>query len=215
MPPPATDPAAPARAADLRVAPLTAELAAQMRVEAALALEGDGSCSLEAMTTSCFASERCSMGQSGLQLDMLLTQPHAFVAVDAAATDARGPRRFVGCVSAAPVGASSLHFPAHAFEPDALMLSNLCVADRYRGLGVGRKLMQAIFDLKPPVVYLMIAAHGLAHRDPQVARAFEARVARLRKTYARLAFHEVPRCYTDTAILLCRRCPSAAARQHG
>ena len=88
------------------------------------------------------------------------------------------------------------------------MLSNLCVADLYRGHGVGRMLVDAVLALPYSAVYLMIAVHGLQRRDErQIVRAFEARVSRLQKTYERLAFFEAGRC--DRAILMCRPCGAA------
>ena len=190
----------------VRVVPLTRDLAMRLRAQAAVAINGDGGCSLKAMTTSCFASETCANGHSALQLDMLLASPHAFVAVADVAPD--GVTRldedaFVGCVSAGPVRGSMATrlFPHCDACERALCLSNLCVADAYRGHGLGRKLVQAILQLGAPRTYLLIARGGERHPDPDVAAAFAQRVPRLRKTYAKLHFRPVDEC--AQAALLC------------
>lgn len=187
-----------------RVLPLTRELAARLRVQAAVALNGDGTCSLRTMSTSCFASEHCARGYSAMQIDMLCASPHAFVAV--CGTCPRGTplaeEAFVGCVSAAPAcgGMVAQLFPHVTLAPGALVLSNLCVADAYRGHGLGRKLVQAVLDVGAPETYLLIARTGVGHANPDVAAAFADRVPRLQETYRKLRFHQV--CECSTAALL-------------
>ena len=80
---------------DIRVLPLTPALAATLRAQADRALNGDGSCSLEAMTTSCFASEKLRGQPLGAAARHDARAAHKFVAVD-------GAGDFVGCVTAAP-----------------------------------------------------------------------------------------------------------------
>lgn len=192
----------------VRVVPLTPELATRLKAQAAVALNGDGSCSLRAMTTSCFASENCSAGHSALHLDMLATQPHALVALSDLAPDGAplegGDDAFVGCVTAAPAGESRLCarlFPARTFaDATTLLLSNLCVADAYRKQQVGRRLVDKIVALDPGC-HLLVAR--TANPDPQVQAAFAARVERLRATYAKLGFVVVDEC--PEAILMRRQ----------
>lgn len=191
----------------ISIRPLTPDLVAKLKAEAALALNGDGSCSLRAMTTSCFASENCANGYSALHLDVLLTQAHAFVAVDVTPD---GREHFVGCVSAAPVTPECLAqrlFPAQDFTPGSMVLSNLCVAEDYRNGGVrgqkhiGRALVHAILALRSPATYLLIARGG-SRNDSETDEAFAKRVPRLKETYRKLRF--VP----------CKRCPRAILMRH-
>jgi GNAT superfamily N-acetyltransferase len=185
----------------VRVVRLTPELAAALKAQAAVALNGDGSCSLQAMRTSCFASENCAHGggsqrHSAMQLDVLLSQPHAFVAVSDVAPD--GTTRlaedaFVGCVSCGPARHSyaARLFPQTAFSAHAHVLSNLCVASDYRGHNVGRRLVDAVVGVGdvPQNTYLLVARGS--EQTPELAEAFRDRVARLRATYAKLDFaHE-------------------------
>jgi GNAT superfamily N-acetyltransferase len=189
----------------VRVVPLTRELATRLKAQAAVALNGDGSCSLRAMTTSCFASENCAAGHSALHLDMLATQPHAFVALSDLAPDGAPLEEdaFVGCVTAAPASGSGLCarlFPARTFGATTLLLSNLCVADAYRKQQVGRRLVDKIVALDPGC-HLLVAR--TVNPDPQVQAAFAARVERLRATYAKLGFVVVDEC--PEAILMRRQ----------
>tara|TARA_B110000046_G_scaffold161821_1_gene175713 strand:+ start:133 stop:765 length:633 start_codon:yes stop_codon:yes gene_type:complete len=192
----------------VRVVPLTRDLATRLREQAAAAINGDGGCSLKAMTTSCFASESCASGHSALQLDMLLASPHAYVAVADVAPDGTtqlAEDAFVGCVSAGPARGSMVTrlFPhQHSACEDALTLSNLCVADAYRGHGIGRKLVKAVLARDASRTYLLIARGGERHPDPDVAAAFAQRVPRLRKTYAKLQFRPVDEC-AQAVLLYC------------
>ena len=84
---------------DVQIVPLTTEIANRLRTLAALALNGDGKCSLRTMSTSCFAAEHCAtVYHSAMQLDQLLTRGASFVAL------VRAPNSqddvFAGCVSA-------------------------------------------------------------------------------------------------------------------
>lgn len=195
----------PAQPRGLRVVPLTRELAMRLKAKAALALNGDGTCSLRSMTTSCFASENCANGHSALHLDMLLMQPHVYVAVTD--LDPDGATRldedtFVGCVSASHSSSIGQRlFPETVIQSPDLMLSNLCVAEAYRKHGIGRRLVETIVNLRAPNTYLLIARKGERSDDPHVRSAFRDRVARLRSTYARLGFEQ--RCQCDDAALMC------------
>ena len=197
----------------VRVVRLTPELATRLKAQAAVALNGDGSCSLNAMTTSCFASENCAHGggrrqSSALQLDALLTQPHAFVAVSDLAPDGttrHAEDAFVGCVSCGPARHSiaARLFPRTEFADTAHVLSNLCVASEYRKHHVGRRLVDAVVGVGGAAqnTYLLVARGTDA--TPALAEAFRDRVARLRATYAKLDFAHEDEC--DHALLLRHR----------
>lgn len=189
----------------LRIVPLTRERASILKAQAAVALNGDerdGKCSLRAMTMSCFASENCSNGYSSMQLDMLLSQPHAYVAVTDVAPDGSTPLAedvFVGCVTASSVSTMVTRlFPHVTLGADDLVLSNLCVAERYRTHGIGRRLVQTILDIRSPHTYLLIARTSSA--NPDVQTVFHSRVQRLRDTYKRLGFEEECEC-TDAVLM--------------
>ena len=180
----------------IRLVPLTADLAAQMRAEASRALNGDGSCKLSEMHTSCFASETCARGgMSPLTLESMLSQPRAIVAVADVGFRGAAHSRFVGCVSAAP--AQSWLFPRHIFEPGSTLVSNLCVSNAYRKEGVGRRLMDAVRAPDAPTYLLVAKPPSGASSD--VRAAFESRVPRLRNTYHKLGFHECDQC--ESALL--------------
>ena len=171
----------------VHVVRLTPEFAARLKAQAAVALNGDGSCSLKAMTTSCFASENCAHGggrrqSSALQLDTLLAQPHAFVAVSDLAPDGttRLPEdAFVGCVSCGPARHSlaTRLFPRTEFAEAAHVLSNLCVASEYRKHHVGRRLVDAVVGVggASQNTYLLVQA-GVS---PSLRREFVHFVDRL------------------------------------
>lgn len=190
----------------VRVARLTPGIARRVARDATRALTGPGECSLVAMHTTCFASERCAGGAGAItpmQLEALCAEPHAYVAL------ADGDASFVGCVTAAPAApAAADAFPGHAFGPHDLLLSHLCVASAYRGAAVGRRLVAAVLAATPPGArtYLLVDRRGLASdARPDVREVFEARVARLRATYARLSF--APACESRGHLLMCHRPP--------
>lgn len=191
----------------IRIKPLTKELAIQLQSQANLAINGDGTCSLTNMTTSCFASENCANGHSALQLDMLVVQPHAYVAVADIASDGVAPLQedvFVGCVTASYASTSKLTsrlFPHVMFEQKGLLLSNLCVSDDYRRHGIGRKLVDTIFNIKSPVVYLLISRNGVHSTNRSVNSAYHSRVDRLKTTYDKLGFNQ--QCECNDATLMC------------
>ena len=192
----------------VKIVPLTPALVHRLKGQATEALNGDGSCSLKTMSTSCFASENCSKGYSSLELDMMLGQPYAFVAVSDIAPDGQtrlDSEAFVGCVTAGPCPSSVRRmFPDFCAQPGDLMLSNLCVADAYRAHGVGRLLVDTILaQRRHPRVFLLIARHGERSADPNIASVFGDRVPRLRKTYHRLGFTVQDECLE--AALLCHQ----------
>lgn len=173
---------------------LTPDLARTLEAAATRALTGDGSCSLANMSTSCFASEQCARGRTPhMLLQDMLHSRHPFVALDATSG------AFVGCATADLV--HSVHrqsFHAYPFEPDALMLSNLCVSASHRKCGAGRALVESVLAVGPPSgTYLLIDQTGTlpsSSIDEPVHTTMADRVARLRTTYARLHFYPVAEC---------------------
>lgn len=190
----------------VQIVPLTAELAAELKAEAALALNGDGTCSLEAQRTSCFASELCGRGgSSNMQLDQLLGSPYRWVALSDEDPDGKplGRCTFVGCVSAGCATHAKSLFRLCDFQPGCLVLSNLCVHSKYRNRRergernshVGRRLVEQVVGLTAPQLYLMIA-RGAGDG------VFATRVPMLQAVYANLGFEE------------CGECPQAFLLRH-
>jgi GNAT superfamily N-acetyltransferase len=186
------------------VFPLTGPLAEILNLQGSVALCGDGSCSIENMDSSCFASERCARGLSAdMQLRELLAAPHAFVACTDSDLDdpyVAVPEglRFLGCISAGPTTSLRGLFPF--IEEHSLLLSNLCTSVACRKRGIGRRLIAQVTAICENV-YLLIAKPSGPNAD--VARAFERRVARLFETYGHLSFHKCGEC--DFAHLLKNR----------
>lgn len=167
----------------IRTVPLTYRMATTLEAGSDVALNGDGTCSKGNMSTSCFASETCSLKASQMKLSSLASQPLAFVTID----DRGDGKSFVGCVSAAPASRASW-VGYNGFEPDALVLSNLCVANDYRGQGVGRTLVERILSERKPT-YLLIAK--AEDHDADLKGVFQDRVERLQNTYSALGFDTV------------------------
>jgi ribosomal protein S18 acetylase RimI-like enzyme len=185
----------------VRVLPLTESLAAQLSEQGKTALCGDGSCSLANMNESCFASERCARGGSGLmRIEELLAAPYAFVActdseLDDPTVGVPEGLRFLGCVSARPADSMRSVFPD--IQENALLLSNLCTSSTCRRHGIGRRLVDRIRATGRPVYLMIVKPTG---PDADVARAFQTRVARLFETYGRMSFQKCGEC--DFAHLL-------------
>lgn len=124
-------------------------------------------------------------GGSLLTLESLLAQ-NSYVATDG--------DNFVGCVSRARTNHPKM-------KREDVLLCNLCVANNYKGRGIGRQLMRAACDTKDPKdIYLQVARAGLDSVDPDVKQVFEDRVQRLRTTYDRMGF--VPVCEDSMCILM-------------
>ncbi len=189
----------------LRIFELTDALVDKYERTAAKAFNGDGTCSLENMNRSCFASEFCAQGNTpAMQLRTLLHNRYSLVAVTDVLPDGSGALFnpsyfFVGCVSANPPS-----FEARRLFPrlpeDCIVISNLCVEDVYRGIGVGKRLIQAVLTkYKNDQCYLIVMKKGHVW-NYDIENVFENRVHRLLKTYAQLFF--TPCCECHEGILL-------------
>lgn len=185
----------------VRIVPLTRALATHYRGSSRSALSGDGSCSLENMRDSCFASEACNRRSTPcMTIEDLLSAKIAFVAVDG--------DHFVGCVSASDSSSLCYDFP-HCRSTEGLLLSNLCVSKPYRRYGVGKLLIAAVVAKASPSTYLLVARvrdHEQAgmpeervQEQVQMRKVFEERVQRLFATYRKLSFENIGT--SDTAFL--------------
>lgn len=175
---------------------LNGTLAERMRKSADVSINGDGKCTLETMRNSCFASEMCAAGSNRrMHLDDLLNAKHAFVYDDGHGGD------FVGCVSANCCnGQIKTMFPEHEFEPNALIISNLCVSNEKRKSNIGTLLMNRAMQRNTDGPCYVLVSLGFV--EPSVASAtrdsvlctFDKRVPGLLAFYDKLGFKKVSQC---------------------
>ena len=182
----------------VRIETLTPTLLDHLRAQASVALNGDGTCSLENMEISCFASEFCSANTfPSMDLEHLRACLYAFVAVtdmvpQEYAGFSDGGVRFIGCVSANPPCKRATNLLPH-MNIDALVISNLCVAPAYRTLGVGRRLIESILNLRAPDTFLMVARGPDESNDASgdLLNIFDQRVPRLVAMYEQRGFRQI------------------------
>jgi GNAT superfamily N-acetyltransferase len=189
----------------IRIVPLCDKISMEIKINASKALNGDGTCSLTNMHSSCFASETCAHGLTpSMQLDNLQKDMYAFVAVcDIQPDGFRGLTNnsydFVGCVSASnPSTHMKTLFPQ--LNDECLVISNLCVAEAYRRFGVGKMLIERVNTFKKDKNCYLFVAKNINKNDPNLSVIFDKRVDRLMKTYSRLSF--TPVCECEHAFLL-------------
>lgn len=168
------------------VVPLDAKIVLQLRTKANEALNGDGTCSLHTMRTSCFASESCARGRGAMtDVESLLQQDIAFVA--------RDKDDFLGCVSGMR-GRSDLtvarYFPEYNVHPDTVIVYNLCVSHASRGRGVGRALVEKMMQqgCAEGGVLLLVARGPRMEQSVDMHNLFSERVKRLLSTYRHMGF---------------------------
>lgn len=181
-----------------RVVPLTPELATLLHADAQRALRGDGTCTLDNMTVSCFAAEHCMQGNHAGEgiLRSLLHDGYSFVCID----DTHTPPKFVGCAKASLCPQYIAHkFPCHQ-RPDGLVLFSLCVDERYRRQRVGARLIERVLEVgrRTRLPVFLLVARGCGATG-ECMLAFQARVLRLRETYTHLGWQE--QCECDEYIL--------------
>lgn len=190
--------------AGIRIERLTPDLLPLLRSQASRALNGDGTCSLSNMNSSCFASELCTHGRPSMKLDDLEQSDVAYVAIcDVQADGFRGLEEgqticFVGCVTFS--SPSQMVKGMFSIEDKAAVVSNLCVAEEFRKFGVGRKLLEKVLGSNDNI-YLLVKRNNnpISHDMTDV---FDSRVERLLKTYEKLSFTP------------CARCPEAYLLKH-
>lgn len=158
------------------VSRLTPQLAKMLEKEAAEALNGDGSCSIDNMEKSCFASETCSDSRfPDLSLEVMLAAQYAFVAMKGS--------MFLGCVTANTPRAHMKQF----LPQNVLLLSNLCVAYKARGQKVGKRLVDTIKQVAKETAKTLCLT--VARSENAVLRSvFQARESRLHNTYTHCGF---------------------------
>ena len=189
----------------IRIVPLCDEISREIKINASKALNGDGTCSLTNMHSSCFASETCAHGLTpSMQLDSLQKDMYAFVAIcDIQPDGFRGLTNnsydFVGCVSAStPSPHMKTLFPQ--LNDECLVISNLCVAEAYRRFGVGKMLIECVHNVQNNTNCYLLVAKNISKHDLNLSVVFDKRVDRLMKTYSKLSFTPVYEC--EQAFLL-------------
>ena len=145
---------------------------------------GDGTCSLENMELSCFASEGCNHNTS-LTFDMndYLNQDVKLVAMQ--------DEVFLGCLTASKLSMSfalKIHFPHLQPRCDSILVSNLCVSSHARGRGVCKAMLHEVFR-RHKTIYLLIARPLCINEVTR--RLMTERSANLVKMYTHLGFHMV------------------------
>lgn len=169
----------------MKIVPLTCELCDKFAQQASNALIGDGTCSLENIQTSCFASELCAKHRPlTMRLRNMLFCKHTFVALN------DDTHTFVGCVTA-DLAASTLCtlFPGISHTSTSLLLSNLCVDKGLRRQGAGRMLVDAVTALSPDL-FLLVQRAQPTH-DTTFFSSQSRSEAKLKSWYASLGFDYV------------------------
>lgn len=169
----------------MQVLDLTPQLAKAHDARAVKAFVGDGTCSLENMETSCFASESCNRGSHRLSfsLDDLIRNDLKLVCVEG--------DTFHGCLSAQKAEDSTalkILFPNLKIVPNSVLVSNLCVALVSRGKGVCKSLLREIFR-KHSTVYVLVAREK--SYNSHINTFMQNRSQNLVKLYRRLHFEMI------------------------
>ena len=175
----------------VRIVPLTTELARLHDTAASACLVGDRTCSLDNMRRSCFASELCAQSRPlHMSLRSFVGAPLALVAL---VREDDGGESFGGCVCAgAPEGFRALF--SQLDDKRDVVLSNLCVSEARRGLGIGRALLERTREWAMGRPLYLTVARAASATDADVVTAFEERVARLIETYERCRFRQCASC---------------------
>lgn len=171
----------------MRILPLTDSLAQKHASEAYEALNGDGTCTLSNMQTSCFAREFCLDGvEPALKLTELCRAPIGFVAIEG--------DDFAGCITCSgPTLVHKRYFPRN-IPCDAMILSNLCVPNKYRGLGYGEQLCKRVIYTSPGAPLFLLVRRADAYSPIEMKNLFEEGSVKLMKYYERLDFEYKTSC---------------------
>ena len=171
---------------------LTLALRDMLIHEAERALVGDQTCSLKNMQQSCFATEVCNSKAQDWNIPLLIPGVDTYVVYtncDSESLDYIPHVRFVGCAAV-----SSLN--------DMNLISNFCVAEAYRGHGVGRMIIDHCESLgKRLCVKVFTGTDGPCSDEARLE--LKCRVKRLLETYSKLKFQ--PEREYDHYVLLTRR----------
>ena len=161
---------------------LTSSLAQKYDEKSREAFIGDGTCSLQNMELSCFASESCNQNRRNLtfQLKNLMNEDLSLIYVH--------NDTFLGCLSAHRTDASSalqILFPYLNPESGSVLVSNLCVSSASRGEGVCKKLMEEILR-HFNTIYVLVQREMT--RDLHVNKFMKNRSQNLLIVYEKLNF---------------------------
>lgn len=171
------------------VRPLTLDLANRFKEVGHKAWQGNRTCSLENMKTSCFAAEECNLNGSckaPFQLSSLVDKGSPVVAMDE--TNAS----FLGCATAERCEESSMFqilYPHVTVEAGAGFVFGLCVDSSCRRSGAAREILRHM-NLKYPTIYLTVRLPDRGAR-PDVRDYMSERSSKLVGIYEHLGFSTV------------------------
>jgi GNAT superfamily N-acetyltransferase len=162
---------------------LTPNLCSQLNAAAIVALH-DNRCDLNAIQTTCFASETCMYGGSKPELNSLLYCNQKFVATK--------NDEFCGCIAADPCNDKIPFFNNIPCKPDALYVHTLCVEQKHRKQGLATLLLDKIKDKNLPI-YLTVAT-GKGGKRNDLVDFFNTRSTKLVKFYEKQGFKKINYC---------------------
>lgn len=150
---------------------------------------GNRTCSLENMTTSCFASERCNRCPTAkntghMSIESLL---HGSLATYALLRDGR---EVLAVATTRPMKQCGLTMRPPAPQTGVL-LSNLCVRNTERSNGIGKHILNHVYDDMPDEDIYVTVVLPTANATDDVHSFMKARSSALLDTYRRLNFTRV------------------------
>lgn len=180
---------------------LSQERLAEFREEAKRALVGDGTCSLQNTSISCFASELCACKRNpqSLELSSLMDYPIRLIAV----LDGH----FVGCVAAGPlrdVPDASLRRAAR--NPSDMFVVSLCVASDARNGGIGRLLLDGVRRAAPKADLFLTTRIMSDDNDSTLRQFYRERLARQHRFYTSEGFVYKGCVTPELRLYVCKHC---------
>ena len=160
---------------------LNKDLCSELNAAAIISLHGNNQCDLDTIHKSCFASEICTYGSTGPDLNMLLYCDHTYVVTY--------ENNFCGCVSADVCKNTIPNFPNVSFPHGSLYLHTLCVESKYRKNKLATYLINKIKTKKMPI-YLTVCTGKNGKRN-DLKQFFEERSSKLINFYTRQGFRKV------------------------
>ena len=162
---------------------LTKDLCINLKVSAALALNGNNSCEINEIKDSCFASESCMYGFTSSGLDALLHCDLSYIVT----CDRKN--KFCACVGANLCRQSVPYFPHIVADKNALFVHTLCVESNYRKHGLATDLLDRLKE-KNVTLYLTVATGKLGQRN-ELIDFFDKRSSKLCRFYKKQGFKEI------------------------
>jgi len=163
----------------LRLKRLNKNLSSMLKATSLKSMYDNDRCDIEAVTNSCFASEKCTYNTSGTNLDIMLNCDYSYVIINE-------KNEFVGCICANKCQGSVPFFEHIKTKKNALFVHTLCVDKNYRGRGLAKKLLNKIKS-KSNVLYLTVLS-GKNGANENFSSFFKNRHNNLLKFYSKNGF---------------------------